>query len=685
MRLAPVLGWAAAVLLAAASPGAAADAGAYAAPAVSVLGARQKQNLCSHPIYCSGTLLERVMLSGVFTKDKTFVDMPTRQPVSKVLAAFNQIAGNLTKAKVAKFVDDNFYPIGSDVVEAELEDWTDDPPFLRGVTDPLLRGFGMAVHNQWKKLARKRDPSRLCAGCASSLLPVNNTFIVPGGASSREFNYWHSYYINMGLLRSGLFKTARGALQNLLDMVATYGFVPTGGRVYYTDRSQVPLLALMVKDYYNATQDLAFVRAALPLLERELAYWYSHRSIDISYTTNDENTQSRSVATTKIATFGSLLAPVKGPNLFVTSGVSSSSLVPAARRPEGFLGDSATLMSAVKGPTLFATAVGSGSLFAASEAGTVPGVQYADLQTAIKGPALFSSTPPREIELPADNPFDSFSSSELAVLYSIEINQTISVNLNSALFQVETAVADLLALTNNGSDTAGSTRYRGSANSRRDTLFDLTHNPRTGLFADYNTRTKAQTKIWSLSSLWPSWAFGDELPSASAQKALQYMADLHTRFPGGLPNTLYNSSLGWDLPYVRAPLQHMAIQSAAKVEALPGLERPATASGQSLSASIAQSTLQAAFCNWYTTGGAIAGTLDPYDSTSAGNGTGSSFGSYSVDASGNLVVTTDASDAGDYAWTNGVLIWVFDQYKSQLRTPVCPVKLNIVKPPPPPV
>ncbi|KAJ2302128.1 hypothetical protein IWW52_007067, partial [Coemansia sp. RSA 2704] len=190
----------------------------YQPPRVTVLGQREPQMLCDHPIYCNGPILSTVMLSGVFDKDKTFVDMPTSKPVNDVLAAFHKLPANATKAQISQFVDDNFHPAGYDVIEAELEDWTEDPPFLHGVTDPVLRGYGMSVHNQWKQLARRRDPSKLCDGCASSLLATNYTFISPGGSTSREFAYWNTYYINLGLLRSGLYQTAKGVLRNLLDM-----------------------------------------------------------------------------------------------------------------------------------------------------------------------------------------------------------------------------------------------------------------------------------------------------------------------------------------------------------------------------------------------------------------------------------------------------------------------------------
>ena len=93
-----------------------------------------------------------------------------------------------------------------------------------------------------------------------SLLYQENTIIVPGGRF-RESYYWDSYWINKGLLVSGMTTTANGVVNNLLTQVKTYGFVPNGGRDYYLNRSQPPFLSDMVVDLYNSnstflTQDV---------------------------------------------------------------------------------------------------------------------------------------------------------------------------------------------------------------------------------------------------------------------------------------------------------------------------------------------------------------------------------------------------------------------------------------------
>ena len=81
-------------------------------------------------------------------------------------------------------------------------------------------------------------------------------------------------------------------MQNLLDDVEAFGFVPNGGRIYFLDRSQPPVLSEMVGamlEYYDARaqqqqgtdreEALALANALLvrawPLLKKEYHYWMS--------------------------------------------------------------------------------------------------------------------------------------------------------------------------------------------------------------------------------------------------------------------------------------------------------------------------------------------------------------------------------------------------------------------------
>nr|WNT43931.1 trehalase-like protein 2 [Monochamus alternatus] len=75
--------------------------------------------------------------------------------------------------------------------------------------------------------------------------------------------------------------TAKGMLENLLSLVKKYGFVPNGSRVYYLNRSQPPLLTLMVRIYIDATNDLKWLRKNVQTLDRELTWWLANRTVTV--------------------------------------------------------------------------------------------------------------------------------------------------------------------------------------------------------------------------------------------------------------------------------------------------------------------------------------------------------------------------------------------------------------------
>ncbi len=94
----------------------------------------------------------------------------------------------------------------------------------------------------------------------------------------QEMYYWDTYFTNVGLLLSGLVEQAKNNVDNMIYMINTYGFMPNGNRTYYLNRSQPPFLSLMVKDVWDVTGDLAWLREeAYPALEKEWAFWQTKR------------------------------------------------------------------------------------------------------------------------------------------------------------------------------------------------------------------------------------------------------------------------------------------------------------------------------------------------------------------------------------------------------------------------
>lgn len=114
-----------------------------------------------------------------------------------------------------------------------------------------------------------------------SIIYVENPVIIPGGRF-REFYYWDSYWIILGLLASEMFTTTQGMLENFISVVERYGFIPNGGRVYYMGRSQPPLLIPMVHEYIRATGNYNFVRDNIDTLEKEFQYWFTNKTIELN-------------------------------------------------------------------------------------------------------------------------------------------------------------------------------------------------------------------------------------------------------------------------------------------------------------------------------------------------------------------------------------------------------------------
>ncbi|CAJ0559519.1 unnamed protein product, partial [Mesorhabditis spiculigera] len=237
-------------------------------------------------IYCSGKLLEAVMAKQLYPDSKTYVDRPLKENrtgpevYKDFMAQFPEELDQIDAEKLRKFVDANFDVEGQELKQCTLTDWSEQPRGLLDIGDTKLRDFAFQLNKIWKELCRqvdekvKDDPERY------SLLYVPHQFIAPGGRF-REFYYWDAYWIIRGLLASNMYDTSKAMILNFKHIVDTIGFIPNGGRVYYLQRSQPPLFAAMVYEYYAATSDIDLVKEVLPSLERELKFWRKNRNVTV--------------------------------------------------------------------------------------------------------------------------------------------------------------------------------------------------------------------------------------------------------------------------------------------------------------------------------------------------------------------------------------------------------------------
>ncbi|KAL3289895.1 hypothetical protein HHI36_023284 [Cryptolaemus montrouzieri] len=240
---------------------------------------------CSSEIYCHGPLLHTIQMAKIHEDSKTFVDMKMRYSPNETLYKFDEFMSEYlnkpNKAQVEDFVLRNFEPAGQEFEFWEPQDWTEKPKFAEKIRDSELREFALELNQIWKKLGRKMKREVKDHNDLYSIIWVPNPVIVPGGRF-REFYYWDSYWIVMGLLLSEMVETTKGMLQNFLYMVDHYGHIPNGGRVYYLERSQPPLLIPMIKLYYDFTNDVKFLSDNLKTMESEFDYWLTNHSVTIN-------------------------------------------------------------------------------------------------------------------------------------------------------------------------------------------------------------------------------------------------------------------------------------------------------------------------------------------------------------------------------------------------------------------
>lgn len=194
-------------------------------------------------------LFHDVQMAKVFPDGKTFVDCVPKRSPKDIMYDYGMMKGPNFNLK--KFVEDNF------VIPS-------NPQFnyVQQEKDIIIH-----IKNLWGLL--RREPDKLVEG--SSLLPLPNPYIVPGGRF-REIYYWDSYFTMLGLKESGEIEMIHNMVRNFAYLVDTYGHIPNGNRSYYLSRSQPPFFSMMVELLADIKGDSMY-KSFLPQLEKEYNFW----------------------------------------------------------------------------------------------------------------------------------------------------------------------------------------------------------------------------------------------------------------------------------------------------------------------------------------------------------------------------------------------------------------------------
>ena len=127
------------------------------------------------------------------------------------------------------------------------------------------------IRDSWKNAVRKKDCNR------KFLMPYD--YVPPCvDGDLIDLYYWDTYFTNLGLYADDLDEYARGNIENLKFCLRKFGCVPNMCRGNGADyASQPPLLFWMIDDYYERTQDRAFLEDGYAALETEYGFWMRER------------------------------------------------------------------------------------------------------------------------------------------------------------------------------------------------------------------------------------------------------------------------------------------------------------------------------------------------------------------------------------------------------------------------
>ena len=539
-----------------------------------------------------------------------------------MIAAFNNLTKPLqNNSALNDFLTNYFGQAGSELEAVPTDQLQTQPDFLDNVNSSTVAYFVNQVINIWPDLTRRYVGASNCSGCVDSFIPVNRTFVVAGGRF-REPYYWDSFWIIEGLLRTkGSFtEIAYNIIENFLDFVETIGFVPNGARLYYLNRSQPPLLTQMVRVYIEQTGNYSILERALPLLEKEHAFFTNNRSVVVTRASRNYTLNHYAVLNNQ-------------------------------PRPESFYEDYSTVNNQsyynLKGQTINTTITLND---------TEKAQLYANLASGAESGWDYSS---RWLKNPNDAITDTYFP-----LRSLNTVNILPVDLNSILYYNEIIIAQFQQRQGNSS---AAKQWANLAAARSEAMtallwdeehysyfdYNLTAGARNVYIIADNSSTSADTEgapqgyqvALNAAQFYPFWTGAAPETIKGNPTAVRRVYDridqLLDQQSGAVSATNLQTGQQWDEPNVWPPLNYIIIQGLLNtpVDSDEGTDDDYVWT-QDLALKIAQRYLDSTFCTWRVTGGSTP-DFPKLQGVSA-NANGTIFEKY------NSTTTNAAGGGGEY-------------------------------------
>lgn len=124
--------------------------------------------------------------------------------------------------------------------------------------------------------------TRECKEDNGTLIGLPYPFSIPSENHFEELYYWDTYFTNLGFIILGKVQQAKNNVDDMLFLVDKYGFMPNASRNTFLTRSQPPFLTLMVRDIFEATKDISWLKEAYETLKKEHNFWREKRINDVT-------------------------------------------------------------------------------------------------------------------------------------------------------------------------------------------------------------------------------------------------------------------------------------------------------------------------------------------------------------------------------------------------------------------
>ena len=445
-------------------------------------------------------LFTDIQMAKIYPDGKTFVDLVPKRSPAAIMAEYKKIKKAMpADFSLKKFAEDNFEMPASQQLNY------------------VTREKDVVAHIQALWTVLKRNPDKAIEG--SSLLPLPNPYIVPGGRF-REVYYWDSYFTMLGLKESGETKTIEDMVNNFAYMINTYGHIPNGNRSYYLSRSQPPFFALMVELLAEIKGDAVYA-TYLPALEKEYQYWM--------------------MGSEKLAAGAASQRVVKLSDGTLLNRYWDDLDIP---RQESYRQDVETAEQAVKS--------------------VLAGKEFKNEKQKERAADEIRREIYRNLRSGAASGWD-FSSRWFADkknISTIQTTQFLPVDLNCLMYQLELTLKTAYSkLTSAKSDVTAKNnalagQYDKRAKDRKKAIEQYCWNETAGIYADYNFLSQKVNDQVNMSGMFPLFfQVADRARAEKQQKAA--IRDLLK--DGGFLTTPLQTGQQWDAPNGWAPLQWIAI------------------------------------------------------------------------------------------------------------------------------